>query len=101
MPPAGAAVGQRPLLAVITPLTSVFLRASDASSMAQQLLAMELGTLLACHSFASSETATCWLTNPDAIAAVTAGVVGHPPAAVPATVGSTTWLAVVGQGARA
>lgn len=43
----------------------------------------------------------CWLTNPDAIAAVTAGVIGQPSAAVSATVGSAAWLAVIGRGARA
>ena len=101
MPPAGAAVGSRPLLAVITPLTSVLLRASDAGSIAQQLLALELGSVLACNSFGSSEEAMCWLTDPDAIAAVTAGVIGQPSAAVSATVGSAAWLAVVGRGARA
>ena len=101
MPPAGAAVGSRLLLAVITPLTSVLLRASDASSIAQQLLAMEHGSVLACLSFASSEAAMCWLTNPDAIAAVSAAVDGHRAGAVLTKAGSSSWLAVIGQGARA
>jgi len=101
MPPAVAAVGSRSLLAVITPLTSVLLRSFDASNSGTQLLAMELGSVLACHSFESSEVAMCWLTNPNAIAAVAAGVVRQPPGTASATTSSSSWLAIVAQGARA
>ena len=55
MPLVPGAVRSRPLLAVITPLTSILCRASDEGSIAQQLLAMELGRVLACCSFASSD----------------------------------------------
>jgi len=101
MPPVVAAVSSRSLLAVITPLTSVLLRSSDASSIGKQLLAMELGSVLACNSFGSSEVAMCWLINLDAIAAVAADVVRQPPGTASSTAGPSSGLFVVAQGARA
>jgi len=95
-----AAVGQQPLLAVITPLTYVLLRASDRNGIAQQLLAMAPGTVLACCSFVSSEPAMCWLTDPGAIKVVSncAGQGDDHPASFPAV--SAGWLAVINRGSR-
>jgi len=100
MPPAPPAVGVRPLLAIITPLTSILLRSSDGESIARQLLGIEPGSVLAGCSFSASEPAMCWLTDPGSIDAVSTGAarVSTPS---PTSTSSSGWLAVISRGSRA
>jgi len=100
MTPPLAAVDPRPLLAVITPRTSVLLRTSDRDGIAQQLLGMDSGTVLACSSFASSESAMCWLTDPGSIDAVSTGAPKGDGSPVSLPNVSAGWLAVISRGCR-
>jgi len=87
-----------PLLGIISPLTSILLRASDESAIARQLLALQPGGVLACCAFPSSAPATCWLTDPTAIDVVTDGSQCTPAGAVVG--GSAGWMAVISHGSR-
>jgi len=95
-----AAVAQLPLLAVITPLTSILLRASDSDGIAHRLLSMDPGTVLACRFFASSEPATCWLTDPCAIDAVVTGGARRLACSASTPAHSAGWLALISSGCR-
>jgi len=95
-----AAVAQLPLPAVNTPLTSILLRTSDSDGIAQWLLSMDPGTLLACPFFASSEPATCCLTDPCAIDAMVLGGVRRGAFFTSTPARSACWLALISCGCR-
>jgi len=100
MPPPLAAVDPRPLLAVIIPRTSVLLPTSDHDGTSQQLLGMNSGTVLACCSFASSDRAMCWITDPSSIDAVSTGTPQGGARTVSLPHISSEWLAVIRRGCR-
>jgi len=90
-----------PLVAIISPLTSILLRASDDVAIAHHLLAVEPGGVMASCTFSLSAPAMCWLTDPVAVYIVTTSARATSSVGAVGPSCSAVWLAAITRGSRA
>jgi len=90
-----------PLVAIISPLNSILLRASDDVAIAHHLLAVETGGVMASCTFSLSAPAMCWLTDLVAVYIVRTSARATSSVGAVGPSCSAVWLAAITRGSRA